>query len=519
MDEGKSNIFWGLIVKPSKRYETTVQEAFRITKACIEPATAKGDVSSVFVECDNQEEFIVANLQSKTLNESLDLTFGVGEKICFKVEGPGTVHLTGYLMEDDQPADDFYMDGDSAMEDSGESEEEDVQTKTKEDLKRKITTLDDGKKKKPKLEKESKPESIAKAKSPGDDSSDEDDSSDDEDSSEPAETTVDTTLGDLDDTENFAEEEDSESDDSDDSDDGEEEVDSSGAGIALGDATMESDDDDEDFTPPKEESPPKKKEKTPSKAKVNGDVKVKTPAKPTVEVKTPAKPAVEVKTPAVTAAKTPDVPKSEKKKKEKTNALETPKKATIVNGDGDAPKSEKKKKNKEAVSTPIPEVLKTPKQEKNDKEVKTPKQAKTPKEEVKTPAINGTPATNGKTPKSIATPGKTPKQTLKGGIQIEDTVVGSGAEVKKGSNVGMYYSGKLKNNKQFDSCTGGKPFKFRIGTGEVIKGWDIGIMGMKVGGKRTLLIPPQMAYGASGAPPDIPGNASLVFEVECKFVK
>lgn len=501
MEAGKSNIFWGLIVKPSKRYETTVQEAFRITKACIEPASAKGDVSSVFVECDNQEEFIVANLQSKTLNESLDLTFGVGEKICFKVEGPGTVHLTGYLMEDDAPPDDFYMDG-SDMEGSGESEDEDIQTKIKEDLKRKTTTLDDGKKKKPKLEKESKPEKIAKAKSPGDDSSDGDDSS--EDSSDPAETTVDTTLGDLDDTENFAEEEDSDSDDSDDSD---EEADSSGAGIAFGDAVMESDDDSsdvEDAPPPKKESP-KKKEKTPSKAKANGDVK----------------PAVEVKTPTVVAAKTPDVTKSEKKKKEKTNALETPKKTSVVNGEGDGPKSEKKKKNKEAVSTPNvnPEVLKTPKQEKNEKEVKTPKQAKTPKEEVKTPATNGTPAINGKTPKSVATPGKTPKKTLKGGIQIDDSVVGSGAEVTPGSNVGMYYSGKLKNNKQFDSCTSGKPFKFRIGKGEVIKGWDIGIMGMKVGGKRTLLIPPQMGYGASGAPPDIPGNASLIFEVECKFVK
>merc|ERR1719319_1833989 len=257
---------------------------------------------------------------------------------------------------------------------------------------------------------------------------------------------------------------------------------------------------------PKKESP-KKKDKTSSKAKANGDVK----------------PAVEAKTPTVIAPKTPDVPKSEKKKKEKTNALETPKKPSVVNGEGDGPKSEKKKKIKDAVtvSTPIvnTEVLKTPKQEKKDKEIKTPKQAKTPKEELKTPATNGTPAVNGKTPKSIATTGKTPKKTLKGGIQIDDSVVGSGAEVTPGSNVGMYYSGKLKNNKQFDSCTSGKPFKFRIGKGEVIKGWDIGIMGMKVGGKRTLLIPPQMGYGAQGAPPDIPGNSTLVFEVECKFVK
>ena len=70
----------------------------------------------------------------------------------------------------------------------------------------------------------------------------------------------------------------------------------------------------------------------------------------------------------------------------------------------------------------------------------------------------------------------------------------------------------------FDSCLKGKPFKFRLGAGEVIKGWDVGIEGMKVGGKRRLTIPPQMAYGAKGAPPDIPANSHLVFEVECKAV-
>lgn len=513
MDAGKSNIFWGLIVKPSKRYETTVQEAFRITKACIEPASAKGDVSSVFVECDNQEEFIVANLQSKNLNESLDLTFGVGEKICFKVEGPGTVHLTGYLMEDDQPPNDFYMD-DSAMESSGESEDEEVQTNAKETdekeaLKRKTAPQDEVKKKKLKLETESKQESSVKAKQAAEtsvnkeseDDSSEDESSD-EDSSEPAETTIDTTLGDLDDTENFAEEEDSDSEDDDDSDDSdEEEADTSGSNIILGDTTLGSDDDssdDEEYTPPpKKESP--KKEKTPSKAKANGD------AKPVEQNK---KPAVE------TPAKTPDVPKSEKKKKEKANSTETPKKTSIVNGDSDISKSEKKKK-KEATATPNvkQEAPKTPKQEKKDKEPKTPKQAETPKDPK-------TPVTNGKTPKPGETPGKTPKRTLKGGIQSEDSVVGTGPEVTPGSTVGMYYSGKLKsNNKKFDSCKEGKPFKFKIGKGEVIKGWDIGIMGMKVGGKRTLVIPPQMGYGGAGAPPDIPGNATLVFDVECKFVK
>merc|ERR1711913_45493 len=175
----------------------------------------------------------------------------------------------------------------------------------------------------------------------------------------------------------------------------------------------------------------------------------------------------------------------------------------LTNGDV-VPKSEKKKKNlEETPSRPKPEGDTKP-------ELKTPKEKKEPK----------TPKQDGKTPKDVSTPGKTPKRTVKGGIQVEDLKEGIGEEVKQGKMVGMYYSGKLKsNNKTFDKCLEGKGFKFRVGKGEVIKGWDIGLLGMKVGGKRRLVIPPAMAYGPQGAPPDIPGNSTLVFEVECKFVK
>merc|ERR1712227_108901 len=103
----------------------------------------------------------------------------------------------------------------------------------------------------------------------------------------------------------------------------------------------------------------------------------------------------------------------------------------------------------------------------------------------------------------MGTPGKTPKRTIKGGIQVEDL-----------------NEGRLKtNNKKFDGLKDGAPFKFKLGKGQVIKGWDLGVMGMKVGGKRRLTIPPKFAYGASGAPPDIPPNSTLVFDIECKFVK
>merc|ERR1712025_1188099 len=140
---------------------------------------------------------------------------------------------------------------------------------------------------------------------------------------------------------------------------------------------------------------------------------------------------------------------------------------------------------------------KTPKQD-----VKTPKQdTKTPKQEAKTPKQDP------KTPKDdTKTPGKTPKRTVKGGVQVEDLKEGSGPEVKAGNLVGMHYEGKLSsNNKQFDACQApSKPLKFKVGIGQVIKGWDVGLMGMKVGGKRKLTIPAAMAYGKEGNPPDIP---------------
>ena len=82
----------------------------------------------------------------------------------------------------------------------------------------------------------------------------------------------------------------------------------------------------------------------------------------------------------------------------------------------------------------------------------------------------------------------------------EDIRVGNGPEAKAGKHVGMYYKGTLtKSGKQFDQCLQGKPFKFKLGKGEVIKGWDIGVEGMKVGGKRKLTIPANMGYGAQGA--------------------
>lgn len=105
------------------------------------------------------------------------------------------------------------------------------------------------------------------------------------------------------------------------------------------------------------------------------------------------------------------------------------------------------------------------------------------------------------------------------GLKYTDTKVGTGPEAKAGNKVSVHYTGWLYNNgekgKKFDSSLDrGQPFSFNLGGGQVIRGWDEGVAGMKEGGKRTLIIPPALGYGARGAGGAIPPNATLMFDVE-----
>ena len=108
-------------------------------------------------------------------------------------------------------------------------------------------------------------------------------------------------------------------------------------------------------------------------------------------------------------------------------------------------------------------------------------------------------------------------------LGTKDLLEGMGDEAVSGVTLTMHYTGWIysygKKGDKFDSSLGGSPFSFILGAGEVIEGWDRGIEGMKVGGKRELIIPPEMGYGASGWPPDIPPNAALIFEVELLAVQ
>ena len=111
-------------------------------------------------------------------------------------------------------------------------------------------------------------------------------------------------------------------------------------------------------------------------------------------------------------------------------------------------------------------------------------------------------------------------QILPSGLRITELEVGTGAEAVAGQTVEVHYRGTLENGKQFDaSYDRGKPFTFPLGRGQVIKGWDEGVQGMKVGGKRKLVIPPELGYGSRGAGGVIPPNATLIFEVELLDIK
>jgi FKBP-type peptidyl-prolyl cis-trans isomerase len=112
------------------------------------------------------------------------------------------------------------------------------------------------------------------------------------------------------------------------------------------------------------------------------------------------------------------------------------------------------------------------------------------------------------------------ERAMQAGLGMEDIRAGVGVEAKAGTTVTVHYVGTLTDGRKFDSSRDrGQGFTFRLGAGQVIKGWDQGVAGMRIGGIRKLTIPPELGYGARGFPPVIPPNATLLFEVELLAVQ
>ncbi|CAO2839004.1 unnamed protein product [Amaranthus hypochondriacus] len=189
--------------------------------------------------------------------------------------------------------------------------------------------------------------------------------------------------------------------------------------------------------------------------------------------------------------------RSLKRKVESVDKNDEQKSDAIEAGDGDASVNKKKDKKKKKAKTEKNEEVADLKKDASNKDEK---QTIKPEKEAK--------KSNDKHAKV---------RTFPNGLAIEELKMGQpdGKRASRGSKVSVHYIGKLlKTGKHFDSNIGRKPFKFRLGIGQVIKGWDVGVEGMRVGDKRRLTIPPSMGYGAAGAPPQIPSNAWLLFDVE-----
>ncbi|KAF2900878.1 hypothetical protein ILUMI_05283 [Ignelater luminosus] len=423
-------MFWGLIMEPKRRYMQEVTQSFHISMASLDVFASNDKPCQVLLNYD-QRNYLLCTLQKdKIIQCPLDLNFEAGDVIAFATNGESNVHLTGYVIETDEP-----------LEESSSEDEQDIQEKLEIEGKRKKKPSEPANNQPPK--KKSKTEQLL-------DEVQEYDSNDDESFS----------------LSKYLNEEEEQSEESGDSE-ASEESDQDEEAVVEEASSSDNDDDEDDDDGGEISSLSDDEEKEEVQIKMNG---------------------------------------KQKKKKKVTEALENNLKAST----GLKMKTDQQTPNK--LKTPNKQD-KTPKQDK--KENKTPKQDKTPKEN-KTPKQKSEIAT-----KSPGEQAQSPqKRTIEGGIIIQDIKVGDGPIAKSGKLLQVYYEGRLKhNNKLFDKLVQGQGFKFRLGKREVIKGWDVGVNGMKVGGKRRIVCPPAMAYGEKGSPPQIPPNSTLVFEVELKGVK
>ncbi|GFQ64996.1 46 kDa FK506-binding nuclear protein [Trichonephila clavata] len=467
--------FWGVCCESGKKYSQVVKQKFHISMAALDASVVPtSPCISLMVERGGSE-YLLCNLKPDSLLQvNLNLYFDKGEKIAFFLKGHGTVHLSGYLIHGEN----------ENFEDSGgigRSEQNQVTISLTKDKKVKtgnVKTNEMYEAKESKKEKKgadlkksavNKTSKVAAMDEESSDEEEEDSSDDDFEDIKALHRLAQKRPHDQD------EDEDSDEDDDEDYDDEDEEEE-------------EDDEDEEDI------------------GDMNSSIG-KTPM--------PKKQASSIfGKSSLNESKKDDMNSS-------VGRTPMPKKQASILGKNLLNESKKEKKPtaaEESDQTLIMMMKKICPSTSSE----TPSSKKKKKKKAKKLAASANESNLSVGDTLFKANGELSKaqygKTLPGGVGYEDIRIGNGPVARKGKLVHVYYTGKLENNNVFDSCqAGSKPFAFKLGSGQVIKGWDLGVEGMRVGGKRRLKIPPQMGYNKQRTGP-IPPNSTLYFIVELKAV-
>ncbi|XP_041465848.1 46 kDa FK506-binding nuclear protein-like [Lytechinus variegatus] len=491
-------MFWGLTIEPGKHYSQTVDQSFHVSMAALDTREKSG-ITQLLVRHE-KAEFLLCTLQYGDdipypyLQQTLNLNLSEGSEISFYSEGKGTIHLTGYLVTDEPIMEDpgliaearnlLVGSDDEEDYDSDEEEEEysdsDMESTSSQDVSCNWQDLindfegeddDDSEEEEwtPESAKKSAKKAVKEKKRKSQDDSISDDMTLSAYKKKRKAAVQAETLSKM---EIAADEGGNEEDDEEEEEDGD-------FNPVLDMEAEESDDEDDDEDDDEEDEEDYEEEEEEEKSKPSPKKKAQTPKGKEGKSPTASPQKASQKMEEAESEEKTESPLKKKKKKKKQQQEEV-----------------KEDESKEEVDLPL-KNLKT-----NNKEnIEVQKKAKPAKKE-QTPAKQ-----------------KIQKIKLQSGTTIEDLKTGEGKLAKPGKKVFMYYRGVLASNqKEFDSKLSGKPFMFGLGKGEVIKGWDAGIIGMKVGGKRRLTVPPSQAYGSQRIGP-IPPNSTLIFDVELKAVR
>ncbi|XP_020619996.1 46 kDa FK506-binding nuclear protein-like [Orbicella faveolata] len=450
-------MFWGVTLDSGKRYTQTVEKSFHLSMAALGFQNCSSTPVTVMVEVD-KAQFALCTLQpGKIPQQPLDYCFTEGEEITFFTEGPGDVHLTGYLMDEPNTLE-FENDEDELTADTDESESASVSNSDSDDDESSSDEITLG--------------DLLQSGDITNDDNDDEDNEDEESGDDDWDPSKDNPKRRKQTKKEKKKKKKSKTEDSDEHDDV-----ITSKDFEQTEGTTQNEDGDDDYDPEKQIKSDTKKETKRNKKK---------------------RKKLETEQPTVENGLTQ--PQNLKKKAKRTQLKSPDNDSGVVNTES-ANSLQNNKESEKVNSTPVNSLnsVKTNSSKKN--EGKTQNQVDL--QETSPEKRNNQSQVN-----------ETKKRKLPGGTVLEDITKGTGPVAKKGQKVYVYYKGHLaKTKKQFDACLNGPPFSFRLGVGEVIRGWDLGVAGMQVGGKRKLTVPPSQGYGNKKMGP-IPPNSTLEFDIQ-----